>query len=171
MTSAKPRPRWWFLITPRWLAWHAFAVFAAWGMLWLGDWQFHRAEGGNALSWAYTFEWPIFTIFGVVFWAKTIADEWKATGRRQAARAAALAAPAPGGLVLPAPGGLALPAPDDLSLPATAHQATVTDDFDDEDDPELAAYNAYLTRLGSGQRVGRFTGGVRPGPSTQPSAR
>jgi hypothetical protein len=164
MTSAKPRPRWWFLITPRWLAWHAFAVVAAWGMLWLGDWQFHRAEGGNALSWAYTFEWPIFTIFGVVFWAKTIADEWKAAGRRaEAARAEALAARAPG--------GLATPAHDDLSLPATAHVATATDDFDDEDDPELAAYNAYLTRLSSGQRVGRFTGVVRPGRSTQPSAR
>ena len=77
MSSAKSRPRWFFLITPRWLAWHAFAVFAAWGMLWLGDWQFHRAEGGNALSWAYTFEWPVFTIFGVIFWAKTIIDEYR----------------------------------------------------------------------------------------------
>ncbi len=164
MTSANPRPRWWFLITPRWLAWHAFAVLAAWGMLWLGDWQFHRAEGGNALSWAYTFEWPIFTIFGVVFWAKTIADEWKAAARRaEAARAEALAANAPGGLAAPDRG--------DLSLPATAHVATVTDDFDDEDDPELAAYNAYLTRLSSGQRVGRFTGAIRPDRSTQPSAR
>jgi hypothetical protein len=191
MTSAKRRPRWWFLITPRWLAWHAFAVAAAWGMLWLGDWQFHRAEGGNALSWAYTFEWPIFTIFGVVFWAKTIADEWKAAGRRaQAAqagpllagavpaetvpaevgRAGAWAPPAPGSAAPTAPGRPAEPAPGRLSLPATAHVAAATDDFDDQDDPELAAYNAYLTRLSSGQRVGRFTGGGRPGSSTQPSA-
>src|SRR5271169_5172438 len=77
MSSARPRPRWLFVLSPRWLAWHAFVVAAAWGMLWLGDWQFHRAESGNALSWAYTFEWPIFAIFGVVFWAKTIRDELK----------------------------------------------------------------------------------------------
>jgi hypothetical protein len=185
MTSAKRRPRWWFLITPRWLAWHAFAVVAAWGMLWLGDWQFHRAEGGNALSWAYTFEWPIFTIFGVVFWAKTIVDEWKAAGRRAAAVPAdaglAEAGPAEAGLadawtpsapakpVASAPGRPAVLASNGLLLPASAHVAAATDDFDDEEDPELAAYNAYLTRLSSGQRVGRFTGGGRPG-STQPSA-
>src|SRR5215472_13149658 len=77
MTGGKPRSRWRFLLSPRWLAWHAFAVAACWGMLWLGDWQFHRAESGNALSWAYTFEWPIFAIFGLVFWAKTIRDEFK----------------------------------------------------------------------------------------------
>ena len=65
------------MITPRWLAWHAFTVAAVWGMLWLGDWQFHRAESGNALSWAYTFEWPVFAAFGIVFWAKTIIDEGK----------------------------------------------------------------------------------------------
>jgi hypothetical protein len=178
MTSAKPRPRWWFLITPRWLAWHAFAVLAAWGMLWLGDWQFHRAEGGNALSWAYTFEWPIFTIFGVVFWGKTIVDEWKAAGRRAQAAAGAPAQVAAAGSPAPAAGvdhrpppsarSLTAPSPGDLSLPAAAHVAALTDDFDETDDPELAAYNAYLTRLSSGERVGRFTGGP-PGATTQPS--
>lgn len=77
MSSVPARSRWHFLVTPKWLGWHAFAVVAVLGMLWLGDWQFHRAESGNALSWAYTFEWPIFAIFGVVFWAKTIRDELK----------------------------------------------------------------------------------------------
>jgi hypothetical protein len=134
MTGDKPRPRWFFLVSPRWLAWHAFAVLAAWGMLWLGDWQFHRAEGGNALSWAYTFEWPIFTIFGVVFWAKTIHDEWRA----QAARAAH-----GDGAAWPLAG--AATGPD---LPAGAHTAADSDDEAD-DDPELAAYNAYLARLNS----------------------
>jgi hypothetical protein len=46
-------------------------------MLWLGDWQLHRAESGNQLSWAYTFEWPLFAIFGVYFWAKTLRDEFR----------------------------------------------------------------------------------------------
>jgi hypothetical protein len=45
------------------------------GMLYLGDWQLRRAESGNELSWAYTFEWPLFAIFGVYFWARTIRDE------------------------------------------------------------------------------------------------
>jgi hypothetical protein len=134
MTSDKPRPRWLFLVSPRWLAWHAFAALAAWGMLWLGDWQFHRAEGGNALSWAYTFEWPIFTAFGVVFWVKTIIDEWRQPGgsakMAHSMRAAGL-----------------LPHPDDaLALPGAAHTPALTDD-EAGDDPELAAYNDYLAKL------------------------
>jgi hypothetical protein len=154
MPSAKGRPRWWFVITPRWLAWHAFAVVAAWGMLWLGDWQFHRAEGGNALSWAYTFEWPLFVIFGVVFWAKTITDEYRYPGgkaKQQAAARQLAAAREPDG-----PGAQA----GELMLPATAHTPVVTDDFDDADDPELAAYNAYLTRLSSARPAGG-----QPGPA------
>ena len=80
MPSPQPRPRWRRLLRPRWLAWHAFAVCAAAGMLWLGDWQLRRAEAGNELSWAYTFEWPIFAVLGAVFWAKTIKEELRAPG-------------------------------------------------------------------------------------------
>jgi hypothetical protein len=129
MTGGRPRSRWRFLVSPRWLAWHAFAVAATWGMLWLGDWQFHRAESGNALSWAYTFEWPIFVIFGVVFWAKTIVDEWRQPGAA--------------GPVEPAGTHEAA-----LDLPAGAHMASAVDD-EAAADPELAAYNAYLARLNS----------------------
>jgi DNA-binding transcriptional regulator of glucitol operon len=75
VTAGRARPRWTILLRPRWLAWHAFAVLATLGMLWLGGWQLHRAESGNELSWAYTFEWPLFAIFGVYFWAKTLRDE------------------------------------------------------------------------------------------------
>jgi hypothetical protein len=63
--SAATGPAWIFLLYPRWLAWLAFVIVAFWGMLWLGDWQFHRAISGNGLSWAYTFEWPLFAGFGV----------------------------------------------------------------------------------------------------------
>ncbi len=75
VTAGRARPRWAILLRPRWLAWHAFAVLATAGMLYLGDWQLHRAESGNELSWAYTFEWPLFAIFGVYFWVKTLRDE------------------------------------------------------------------------------------------------
>jgi hypothetical protein len=88
--KAGSAPRWRFLISPRWLAWHAFAVVAFWGMCWLGDWQLHRAIAGNSLSWAYTFEWPLFAIMGAVFWARTIRDELRiragsATGSTESA--------------------------------------------------------------------------------------
>jgi hypothetical protein len=131
MSSAVPSPapssRWRFVIAPRWLAWHLFTVVAVAGMLWLGDWQFHRAMGGNALSWAYTFEWPVFAVFGVVFWAKTILDEGKPEQDETAAQAAA----APGAAGLSLPGAVGPSARDD----------------EPQDDPDLNQYNAYLDRL------------------------
>ena len=77
MSSDTPAPSWRFLFRPKWLGWHALMVLIVLGMLALGDWQFHRAESGNSLSWAYTFEWPIFAGFVIVFWAKTIKDEFR----------------------------------------------------------------------------------------------
>jgi hypothetical protein len=74
-TARRAGPGWLVLLRPRWLAWHAFAVLAFAGMLWLGDWQLHRAESGNELSWAYTFEWPLFAICGAYFWVKTVREE------------------------------------------------------------------------------------------------
>ena len=128
--------RWRVLFTPRWLCWHLFAVVAFAGMLWLGDWQFRRAIGGNSLSWAYTFEWPVFAVFGAVFWVKTIRDELRPA--RPAERAS---------IVLPAAVGAtaddaAQPGPDD-------------DPGDGGDDLELAEYNAYLARLNKGSRSGQ----------------
>jgi TM2 domain-containing membrane protein YozV len=127
MPSAKPKPRWHFLFTPRWLGWHAFVVAAVLGMLWLGDWQFRRAEAGNALSWAYTFEWPIFAIFALVFWVKTILDEFKPN-----------AAAASGAPLVELPAGVSGP---------RSRAQDVSGGPQDEDDPELASYNAYLARL------------------------
>jgi hypothetical protein len=63
------------VLRPRWLAWHLFVVLATAGMIWLGDWQLHRALSGNSLSWAYTFEWPLFAIFAVYFWVKSLREE------------------------------------------------------------------------------------------------
>ena len=83
---------WTLLLRPRWLAWHAFAVLAAAGMIWLGDWQLRRALSGNELSWAYTFEWPLFTVFGVYFWIKSLRDELREHGAAVAAESQAGAA-------------------------------------------------------------------------------
>ena len=130
MAEAGSGPRWRFLISPRWLAWHTFAVVAFWGMCWLGDWQFHRAISGNSLSWAYTFEWPLFAVLGGYFWAKTIRDEFHL-------RSGAVSGTADGG-----PGGALLreaPAGEDLSGEAPAREDLSGEDLSGEDLPVEAA--------------------------------
>ena len=124
MSRARPASRWHFLLTPKWLAWHAFVACSVAGMLWLGGWQLRRAEAGNALSWAYTFEWPVFALFAVVFWVKTIIDEARP----------------------PEAGGE--PSPVDLPAGAARREGgEVAAGQQADEDAELAAYNAYLAKL------------------------
>jgi hypothetical protein len=129
MPANQSASRWRFLVSPKWLVWHILMIVCVVGMLALGDWQWRRAQAGNALSWAYTFEWPIFAVFAVVFWAKTIRDE----------------------VHPPAGAG----SPQDVGLPAGVPAAAVggggqpgdADEPGGDEDPELVAYNAYLARL------------------------
>ena len=37
--------------------------------------EIRRAMGGNHLSWAYVFEWPIFAGYAVYVWKKLLSDE------------------------------------------------------------------------------------------------
>ncbi|MGC8510196.1 MAG: hypothetical protein ACP5PB_04910 [Acidimicrobiales bacterium] len=37
--------------------------------------ELHRAEGGNELSWAYVFEWPLLAVFVVYMWWKFLHPE------------------------------------------------------------------------------------------------
>src|SRR5215469_3697449 len=131
MSQVPAEQRWRVLVTPRWLSWHLFAVVAFAGMWWLGDWQFRRAMAGNGLSWAYTFEWPVFAIFGAVFWVKTVRDELRPA--RPAERAK---------IVLPAGAAGEGTAAADGALPGPGEDAD-----DGGNDVELAEYNAYLAML------------------------
>jgi hypothetical protein len=84
------------------------------------------------VSWAYTFEWPLFAVFAVVFWAKTIRDEFRIL-RGEIPRVQNRLAAEP-----------------DLPLTVAAVQSYTSASTELEVyDPELAAYNAYLSRLNS----------------------
>jgi hypothetical protein len=136
---------WRFLITPRWVGWHLFAAASCVGMAWLGDWQFHRAMSGNGLSWAYTFEWPLFSVFAVVFWAKTVRDEFRIRRGEMPRSGGPAAAPGdfplgPAVAVQPGPG-----AGPRAGGPGAGPQAGGGPGA--EEDEELSAYNAYLARL------------------------
>jgi hypothetical protein len=121
------RVSWRFLISRRWLGWHLCMVVCVLGMLALGYWQYRRAMEGNALSWAYTFEWPMFAIFAVVFWAKTIRDEFRPPDIDDIADRPEYAV------------GLAASEINE----AEGRELMLAE----PDDPDLAAYNAYLARL------------------------
>jgi hypothetical protein len=132
LAAAAPAPSgpvWRFLVAPRWLGWHLLMVVSFWGMLWLGDWQFHRAMSGNALSWAYTFEWPLFAGFAVVFWVKTIRDEFRLKRGETLGASSGERDSLPVGV---------------MGVQVSAAQTSAPAEDEDE---ELSAYNAYLARL------------------------
>jgi hypothetical protein len=110
------------LLTPRWLLGHALVWTGVAAFLALGWWQAGRAAGGNMLSWAYTFEWPLFAIFLVYMW---IREMRLALGRDDAA---------------PAPS----PDPQRREPVITRRPVAVAGD---EGDPRLAEYNRYLAWL------------------------
>jgi DNA-binding transcriptional regulator of glucitol operon len=115
----------WF--SQRALVLHLTVVAVVGGCLALGWWQFSRALGGNSLSWVYTFEWPFFAVYAVYMWWKLLHEPLAET--REAERTAkAVADEQP------------------VSL-AELVQELDFDPYDDEADPELAAYNRYLAGL------------------------
>lgn len=116
-------------LTLRWIRYHLLMVVLVVAFLALGWWQWTRGEGGNARSYGYALEWPAFAIFVVVFWVRMIRDELKPP-RAEGDEAAGDEAAAETGETAEAE------FPD-----------VVRPEIDPAEDPELAAYNAYLARL------------------------
>jgi hypothetical protein len=136
------------LWTPAWIVRHVLAVVLVTGFLGLGWWQISRAASGNALSWAYALEWPIFAGFVAFLWSRevrhTLAGTTGADGR--VARDAHLPTPADP----PPADGYRRPVRIQPAAPSVAV----------EDDAELTAYNRYLTWLNEnpGARPGDYPG-------------
>jgi len=59
----------------------AFCALAFW-------FELRRAEGGNSLSWAYVFEWPLLAVFAVYMWWKMLHPDVEVTSKRSAKKAA-----------------------------------------------------------------------------------
>jgi hypothetical protein len=109
------------LLTPRWLLGHALVWLAVAAFLALGWWQAGRAAEGNTISWAYTFEWPLFAVFLIILWIREM-------------RSALRGEQPPVEQEKPARRGPVI----------TRREARPADD---DGDPQLAAYNRYLAEL------------------------
>jgi len=64
-------------LAPKWLALHVLVMAAVLVMLRLGLWQWHRAESasGGIQNYAYAFQWPLFAVFALVLWIRTMYED------------------------------------------------------------------------------------------------
>ena len=130
------------LWTPAWIARHVAALVLTGGFLGLGWWQYTRAADGNALSWGYAFQWPVFAAFVVFLWVRELQHE------RRAGRPAA-----------PEPAEADPDAPVRIRRPVRVPSRPVADDAGD---PEVDAYNDYLAWMAAHPGAGP---GDYPGPA------
>jgi DNA-binding transcriptional regulator of glucitol operon len=125
------------LLSPKWLAGHLFVIAAVLVMLRLGLWQWHRSQSssGGIQNYAYAFQWPCFAVFAIVLWVKTIRIELNESDDGEATTNGSRFAAGP------------LPEPDIKKGPGVRVGITTAAYEPDEDDAEVAEYNAYLARL------------------------
>ncbi|HVA04884.1 MAG TPA: hypothetical protein VMU64_14200 [Acidimicrobiales bacterium] len=114
--------------------WVPGCILACW-------WQVGIGLSGDSLGWVYSVMWPCFALFGTVFWWHFVHDDPDTIGRRGLRRlqqASATGAPGPDG-----------DTPDDRAIELARAEA---------EDPELAAYNAYLAALTCEDRPSSWRG-------------
>ena len=70
-------------LSPRALRLHAVILVVVPAFLALCAWQITRALGGNSLSWAYVFEWPIFAGYAVYMWWRFVHEAADDTRRQR----------------------------------------------------------------------------------------
>jgi len=140
---------------------HVTAAVVVPGCLALGWWQLTRALGGNTLSWAYTFEWPVFAGYALYMWWRLLHDADAPAPDAGTGRRTAIAGPTAGPLSAgarsvagdPPPAWRGAVASVDGAGPEPPPVPGAHGDLDADDDEELAAYNRYLAALhASGRR-------------------
>jgi hypothetical protein len=127
-------------VRERWLSKRAVSLHAALlvfvpGCAVAAWWQINRAADGNQLSYLYSVMWPAFAVLGLVFWWMLIHTDYETVGLKGTRRQQD-ASPSDGSAALPEP-------PPSASVATTPPMPVVTED----EDPELAAYNARLAEL------------------------
>ncbi len=121
-------------LSPRALKLHAVILVLVPAFLALCAWQISRAIGGNSLSWAYVFEWPIFAGYAIYMWWRFVheaADDATPAAPSDADVDADPGTPTAPGVAEEGPG-----IPPDAARPDAAGP-----------DADLAAYNEYLAQL------------------------
>jgi DNA-binding transcriptional regulator of glucitol operon len=139
------------LWTPAWMARHFVALLLTAACLGLGWWQFSRATGGNAISWGYMFQWPVFGGFVVFIWVREI----QLARRRARGEAETTAEQTPAPAESRTPDTRVTPGrPVRVSAPAPATPS--------DTDPDLDAYNDYLAWLAAhpGARPADYPGRI-----------
>jgi hypothetical protein len=119
------------LTSPGWLACHALAAVLVTAFAGLGWWQIGRATGGNTLSWAYAFEWPLFAGFVAFIWVREVRRARGLTGAPHDTETTAASAATPDA------SGFRRPV-------LTTRRSPANGDTGDTSDTQLAAYNNYL---------------------------
>ncbi len=127
---------------------HVVAALVVPGCLALAWWQLERALSGNTLSWAYTFEWPVFAGYAVYMWWKLLHDPTSTDGQAEATGARADVARPDG----PAGAGTGPGDHQDGGAGVAPEEAEGSGPAGDLSD-DAAAYNDYLAALhASGRR-------------------
>ncbi|MEW2477024.1 hypothetical protein AB0875_24865 [Micromonospora gifhornensis] len=147
------------LWTPAWIARHVAMVVLVTAFLALGWWQVSRAAAGNAISWGYAVEWPIFAGFVVFVWWREVRHALR--GAEAGPTAAVGEAPDAGDPTV-VERAEAVEAAGVRPRPAIGRPVRVTRTVGGhgEEDAELAAYNRYLSWLNAnpGAKPGDYPG-------------
>ncbi|MBX7265512.1 hypothetical protein KIF24_05290 [Micromonospora sp. Llam7] len=154
------------LWTPAWIARHVAMVVLVTTFLGLGWWQVSRATAGNAISWGYAVEWPIFAGFVVFVWWREVRHALGGGSPARAAGRGGTGTPAADGTDPVAAGAAAAAEPADaagVGRPRTGIRRPVRairSSAGDADDADLAAYNRYLSWLNAnpGAKPGDYPG-------------
>ncbi|MCW2678989.1 MAG: hypothetical protein JWM62_390 [Frankiales bacterium] len=111
-------------LSPRWIGWHALLLVSLAVLGWIGMWQWDKARAQDDWqNYGYAVQWWLFAGFAVFLWVKLVLDELYPER---------------------------LSTPEEPEVPVVT-RAPAPPPVQDDEDPELAAYNAHLRRLAEKQ--------------------